>query len=104
MTTSPYMPASDDEKADLLEHLAATLPIYTALLDISAQELDIVKIDAVSFRYSLQTMGIMQASSQKWTNTKNELRDGGLEGSNDWPAPPALPEPGPTYSKTRHHV
>ena len=58
MTTSPYMPASDDEKADLLEHLAATLPIYAALLDI-------VKIDAVSFRYSLQTMGIMQASSQK---------------------------------------
>lgn len=25
MTKSPYMPASDDEKADLLEHLAATL-------------------------------------------------------------------------------
>ncbi len=99
MTTSPYMPASDDEKADLLEHLAATLPIYAALLDISTQELDIVKIDAVSFRYSLQTMGIMQASSQKWTNTKNELRDGDSEGSNDWPAPPALPEPIPPMAK-----
>ena len=41
MTTSPYMPNNDDERADLLEHLAATLPTYAALLEISAQDFDL---------------------------------------------------------------
>ena len=98
MTTSPYMPNNDDERADLLEHLAATLPTYAALLEISAQELDGLKADSVSFRYSLYTMGIMQANAQKWTNTKNELRDGG-SGSDSWPTPPLLPEPIPPMVK-----
>jgi hypothetical protein len=59
------MPSSDDDRADLLKHLATTLPAYAGLLDISAQDLDELKIDAASFRYSLTTMGIMQATSQK---------------------------------------
>ena len=41
MTTSPYMPNNDDDRADLLEHLAATLPTYAALLEISAQDFDL---------------------------------------------------------------
>lgn len=98
MTTSPFMPSSDDDRADLLEHLAATLPVYAGLLDISAQDLDQLKIDAASFRYSLTTMGIMQATSQKWTTTKNELRDGGSS-IDSWPAPPILPEPIPPIAK-----
>lgn len=98
MTTSPFMPTNDDDRADLLEHLVETLPAYAELLDISTQDLDELKIDTVSFRYSLRTMGIMQASSQKWTTTKNELRDGGSS-IDSWPAPPLLPEPIPPIAK-----
>ena len=86
------MPKSDDDRADLLEHLAATLPKYMALLEISAQDFDGLKADSVAFRYALQTMGIMQAYSQTWTTTKNQLRDGGI-GSDAWPTAPTLPEP-----------
>ena len=35
MTTSSYMPKSDDGRADLLEHLVAILPKYATILDIS---------------------------------------------------------------------
>ena len=98
MTTSPFTSSSDDDRADLLEHLVETLPAYAELLDISTQDLDELKIDTVSFRYSLRTMGIMQASSQKWTTTKNELRDGGSS-IDSWPAPPILSEPIPPIAK-----
>ncbi len=82
MTTSSFMPKTDDGKADLLEHLVAILPKYITLLDISTRDFDELKADSLSFRYSLHTMGITQASSQSWTNAKNVLRDGGL-GSDD---------------------
>jgi hypothetical protein len=35
MTINSYMPNTDNDKADLLDHLAHTLPQYIALLDIS---------------------------------------------------------------------
>ncbi|MEY3788007.1 MAG: hypothetical protein RIQ94_1735 [Pseudomonadota bacterium] len=33
MTTSSYMPSTDNGKADLLDHLADTLPTYAAVND-----------------------------------------------------------------------
>ena len=98
MTTSSYMPKNDDDRANLLEHVVATLPKYVALLDISAQDFDELQTDSISFRYALQTMGIMQAYSQSWTTTKNHLRDGGI-GSDGWPMVPKLPEPIPAMVK-----
>ncbi len=59
MTTSPYMPKSDDDRADLLEHIVATLPKYITLLEISTQDFDGLQADSAAFRYALQTMGIM---------------------------------------------
>ena len=49
------------------EVVAATLPTYAPLLEISAQDLDGLKTDSASFRYSLQLIDIMQAASQKCT-------------------------------------
>jgi len=99
MTTSPYMPKSDDDRADLLEHIVATLPKYITLLEINAQDFDGLQADSAAFRYALQTMGIMQAYSQAWTTTKNHLRDGGSIGSVDWPMLPTLPQPIPAMVK-----
>jgi len=33
MATLPFMPHTDDDKADLLEYVATSLPRYTDLLD-----------------------------------------------------------------------
>ncbi len=92
MTTSPYMPKSDDDRADLLEHIVETLPKYITLLEINTQDFDGLQADSAAFRYALQTMGIMQSYSQTWTSTKNQLRDGGI-GSDSWPTIPTLPIP-----------
>jgi len=63
MTTSSYMPNDDGGKADLLDHLAATLPKYAALLEISDADIAILQADAASFRYALHTMNEMQLFS-----------------------------------------
>jgi hypothetical protein len=77
MTTSSYMPGTDNVKADLLDHLANTLPTYASLLMISDEDVASLKTDALAFRYSLLTLGEIQASSQNWGADKNILRDGG---------------------------
>ena len=56
MATLPFMPHTDDDKADLLEHIATNLPRYADLLGISPQTLEALKADAVCFRYTLQSM------------------------------------------------
>jgi hypothetical protein len=92
MTTSSYMPGTDNGKADLLDHHANTLPTYASLLMISDEDAAILKTDALAFRYDLLTLGEIQASSQSWVAHKNNLRDGG-NGSGDWPFIPSLPQP-----------
>ncbi|UOA08547.1 hypothetical protein [Methylobacter sp. S3L5C] len=94
MATLSFMPNTDDDKADLLEHLAITLPRYADLLGISSQDLAALNADALCFRYALQALGVVQAYSQAWTSFKNLLRDGGT-GNAGWPAMPILPEPIP---------
>ena len=95
MATSSYMPNTDSGKADLLDHLAATLPHYAALLEVSAADLASLKADADSFRYTLHTQIDMQAYGQHWTTFKNLLRDGG-NGTADWPIAPMLATPAPS--------
>ena len=92
MTTSSYMPGTDNGKADLLDHLANTLTTPAPLLMISDEDVASLKIDALAFRYSLLTLGEIQASSQCWGADKNNLRDGG-NGSGEWPFIPTLPQP-----------
>ena len=53
MPTSSYMPKDDGGKADLLDHVAATLPKYADLLNVSAEDLAFHQDDAVAFRYGL---------------------------------------------------
>ncbi|MDD2661865.1 MAG: hypothetical protein PHY54_19650 [Methylococcales bacterium] len=94
MTTLPFMPNTDSNRSDLLEHLAATLPHYAGLLEISAQDMDALKADAAAFRYAYQSMCDMQTYAQAWTSYKNLLRDGGA-GNAGWPVAPVLAEPTP---------
>ena len=77
MTTSSYMPNDDGGKADLLDHLAATLPKYAALLEISDADIAILQADAASFRYALHTMNEMQLFSCRHAarGEKNETGD-----------------------------
>ena len=94
MTTNYFMPTTDNGKADLLDHLAATLPHYAVLLDVSAADLASLGADAPAFRYALQAMNDMQAYAQHRTTHKNLLRDGG-SGTADWPVEPQLAQPVP---------
>ena len=94
MTASYYLPTDDAGKADFLDHLAATLPKYAGLLEISDADIATLQADAASFRYTLHTLNDMQAYAQHWTTYKNLLRDGG-NGSAEWPVPPSLDQPIP---------
>jgi hypothetical protein len=94
MTTTSFMPHTDNGKADLLDHLANTLPAYAGLLSLSAESLAALTADAASFRYTLLALGVMHAYEQNWTAYKNQQRDGG-SGSTGWPVKPELPQPMP---------
>ena len=94
MTAIYYLPTDDTGKADFLDHLAATLPKYAGLLEISEADIATLKADAASFRYTLHTLNNMHAYAQHWTAYKKVLRDGG-NGSAEWPVPPTLDQPMP---------
>ena len=66
MTSNSYMPNTDNDKADLLEHLVLTLPQYATLLEISDQTLATLTTDSSNFRYILEGggSGMTQACSQ----------------------------------------
>ena len=96
MSTTYYMPTNDSGKADLLDHLANNLTHYQTALAISADDIASVLADALSFRYTLQSMFNMQAYGQAWTEYKNLSRDGALGfTSATWPAAPLLVLPTP---------
>ena len=91
MSNSSYMPTNDGGKAELLEHLAVTLPKYAELLEISTADLENLKKKSASFRYALNTLYALQSYTQHYTEFKNSLRDGG-SGNADWPLPPKFDE------------
>ncbi len=95
MAKSPYLPADDAGKADLIDQFAAKLPKYSAALEISALDLTSLQADAAAFRYALKAQQQMQANAQQWTAYKNLLRDGGSSAMAAMPAAPALPAPVP---------
>ena len=94
MTSNSFMPTTDGGKADLLDHVASTLPHYAALLEVTIEDLASFQADALAFRYTLKSLVDMQAYAHHWTEFKNLLRDGG-PGSADWVVAPMLVEPMP---------
>jgi len=94
MPNTTYMPTDDGGKAELLEHLTATLPKYSQLLEINELDLLTLKNDAISFRYTLNALYYVQSYAQQWTNYKNIIRDS-RSGNSDWPPLPKLEEPIP---------
>ena len=99
MPTNTYLPKDDSGKADLLDHVAATLPKYTGTLEISADDLTSLQADAVSFRYALNILSRAQSYAHNCTAFKNLLRDGGTDAI-EWPVAPLLPEPIPPIVKS----
>jgi len=98
MPTSSYMPKDDNGKADLLDHVAATLPKYAALLDVTADEMTSHQADAISYRYTQNGLSRAESYYHNWTAFKNLMRDGGAD-IYEWPTPPLLPEPLPLIVK-----
>ncbi|HCI51854.1 MAG: hypothetical protein WCK93_06540 [Nitrosomonadales bacterium] len=107
MSNAAYMPKDDNSKADLLEHMAVTLPKYTVPLNISDGDMVQLKADAVGFRYVLKRHQMAESHRHNWTACKDQIRDGGT-GSNDWPVstpedaeipPPLTPGVIPRLSK-----
>jgi len=86
MPTNYFLPSDDSGKADLLDHLAASLPKYTKLFGLTSDMLAQRQTDALAFRHALHTADEAQAYAQHRTAYKNLLRDGG-DGSSNWPLP-----------------
>jgi len=99
MTSTSFMPPDDYGKADLIEHLAATLPKYNGILKPPPELLTQVSADALAFRFTLHTSDDSGAFSQHWTTFKNRLRDGG-DGTGDWPQPFVVSQPVPAAVST----
>ena len=93
MPKNYYLPTDDSGKAELLEHLAAKLPAYSAVLDINSADLADLQADAIAFRYTLSVFNQMQSNAKQWTAYKNLLRDGtaGTPASTAFPFQPSLP-------------
>ncbi|WP_374243027.1 hypothetical protein [Zoogloea sp.] len=94
MAKSYYLPKDDSGKAELLEHLAARLPVYADVLEISPADITSLQADAAAFRYTLGAFNAIQANSRLWTAFKTIQRDGGT-GSTAFPHAPNLPAPVP---------
>ncbi len=85
MPKNAFMPRDDSGKANLLEHLAATLPRYASILNISDADLATLNADSAGFGYTLRRHLEARSNSHNWTARKNHVRDGG-NGNIDWPA------------------
>jgi hypothetical protein len=94
MATGYYLPPDDSGRADLLDHLADTLPKYTERFKLTPEILGSRRDDAVAFRYALHGSDGAQAYAQHRTAHKNLLRDGG-DGTGDWPLPLILTQTEP---------
>ena len=94
MPKNYYLPSDDSGKAELLEHLAARLPIHAAALELSPDDITQLKADALAFRYTLSATNIVQANAKLWTAFKNLQRDGG-PGETAYPNVSNLPAPVP---------
>ena len=94
MAKNYYLPKDDSGKAELLEHLASRLPIYTDTLEVSAADITSLQADAAAFRYTLTSFNAVQANAKLWTAFKTLQRDGGV-GSTAFPHAPNLPAPVP---------
>jgi hypothetical protein len=83
------MPNDDAGKVVLMEHVHATLPKYTDVLEISPADMDTLKTDTGNMRYTYNMQQRAQSFAHNWTAFKNLIRDGG-SGSTEWPVPPEL--------------
>ncbi len=83
MPRNAFMPRDDNGKVEFVKHLAATLPRYAAILNISDAELATLDADAIGLEYAVRKHQEAESRSHKCTARKNHVRDGGT-GSADW--------------------
>ena len=99
MPTSSFIPKYDSSKAELLDHVATTLPKYKGTLAISAEDLAPLQAVAVGFRYALNGLSRAQSYSHNWTALKNMLRDGDAVAT-EWPIATLMSDPIPHIVKS----
>ena len=98
MPNATFMPKTDTGKVELLEHVASTLPKYQSIFQISNEDMETVKSDAVSLRHAHTSHHQVQNYAHHWTAYKNQLLDGG-GGDVSWPVAPVIdPHISPTVT------
>ena len=92
MSKKAFMPRPDLEKNEWLQNFAAKLPTYSAKYNIAAGEVTDTTDGAAYFAYWLNGKNLTDEYGKKFTQFKNELRDGIPAGATPSvvPAPPAL--------------
>lgn len=76
MAKKPFMPTTDLEKKQWLDNFADKLPNYAAKYNISAEEVTDMENSALYFSYWLNGKNQTDEHNKKFTQFKNELRDG----------------------------
>lgn len=95
MPNTSAIPRDDAGKLALLQHLAATLPNYAAALEISTDDLTLVKAGAGWFEYILNAQDAAQDYTSALFALKRVLRDGPKSAIVDPPPMPAIPSAPP---------
>jgi len=92
MAKQYFLPRPDLEKNEWLQNFAAKLPTYSAKYNIAAAEVTDTTDGAAYFAYWLNAKNLTEEYSKKFTQFKNELRDGIPAGTTPSlvPAPPVL--------------
>lgn len=92
MAKQYFMPRTDLEKEQWLQNFAVKLPAYATKYNIAAAEVTDMTDSAAYFSYWLNGKNLTDEYSKKFTQFKNELRDGIPAGSapSVVPAPPTL--------------
>ncbi len=89
MANATFMPKTDIGKIELLEHLAATLPKYQSVLEISNEDMGVLKRDTFNVRRAHTAHHQAQNYAHHWTAYKNQLFEGG-SGDVTWPVAPVI--------------
>lgn len=92
MAKQYFLPRPDLEKQQWLNNFATKLPTYAVKYNISADEVDDMTDSAAYWSYWLNGKNLTEDYNKKFTQFKNELRDGIPAGASPSvaPAPPIL--------------
>ena len=98
MSSTPYVPASDNAKIIWLNNFSGKISGYAALFSISSEEVTSVQNDAAAFSYWVGQVEVFTTEKEERVSYKNLLRDGPIGSAGGTPptvggGSPPLPVP-----------